>query len=132
MVDAVVPDFIRAWVDSGIRVVAVAVFERDAITVFVGAMAFARTPWELLALRLMQGVFSGFVAPSLTLVSIGAPAHLQGRIAGSLQVAMGLGAVGGPLMGELLREAAGIGAVYLCVSLLSGSAALPESRDTHR
>ena len=34
-------------------------------------MAFARTPWELLGLRLMQGVFSGFVAPSLTLVSIG-------------------------------------------------------------
>lgn len=91
-----------------------------AITLFVGAMAFARDPWTLLALRLGQGVFSGFVAPSLTLVSIGAPAERQGRIAGSLQVAMGLGAVAGPLFGELVREAAGIPAVYLCVALLSG------------
>ena len=95
-----------------------------AITLFVGAMAFARGPWTLLALRLGQGVFSGFVAPSLTLVSIGAPAERQGRIAGSLQVAMGLGAVLGPLFGELVREAAGIPAVYLCVSLLSGLSGL--------
>lgn len=95
-----------------------------AITLFVGAMAFVRDPWTLLALRLAQGVFSGFVAPSLTLVSIGAPAERQGRIAGSLQVAMGLGAVAGPLLGEIVREAAGIPAVYLCVALLSGLSGL--------
>jgi MFS transporter, DHA1 family, multidrug resistance protein len=95
-----------------------------AITFFVGAMAFVRTPWELLALRLMQGVFSGFVAPSMTLVSIGAPAGMQGRITGSLQVAMGLGAVVGPMIGEFVREVAGIDAVYLCVALLSGCAGL--------
>jgi DHA1 family multidrug resistance protein-like MFS transporter len=95
-----------------------------AITLFVGAMAFVRDPWTLLALRLAQGVFSGFVAPSLTLVSIGAPPDRQGRIAGSLQVAMGLGAVAGPLLGEIVREAAGIPAVYLCVALLSGLSGL--------
>jgi MFS family permease len=95
-----------------------------AITLFVGAMAFVRDPWTLLALRLAQGVFSGFVAPSLTLVSIGAPADRQGRIAGSLQMAMGLGAVGGPLLGEIVREAVGIPAVYLCVSVLSGLSGL--------
>lgn len=43
-----------------------------AITLFVGAMGFARTPWELLILRLLQGVFSGFVPPSVTLVSVAA------------------------------------------------------------
>lgn len=95
-----------------------------AITLFVGAMAFVRDPWTLFALRLAQGVFSGFVAPSLTLVSIGAPPERQGRIAGSLQVAMGLGAVVGPLFGEMVREAAGIPAVYLCVSVLSGLSGL--------
>src|SRR5204863_5307252 len=40
-----------------------------AITVFVGAMAFATSTWHLLLLRLLQGVFSGYSAPSLTLVS---------------------------------------------------------------
>jgi MFS family permease len=95
-----------------------------AITVFVGAMAFARSPWQLLALRLLQGVFSGFVAPSMTLVSIGAPATEQGRIAGSLQVAMSLGAIGGPLWGELVRGVAGQPAVYLSVAGLSAFSAL--------
>lgn len=95
-----------------------------AITLFVGAMAFVRDPWTLFALRLAQGAFSGFVAPSLTLVSISAPVNRRGRIAGSLQVAMGLGAVGGPLLGEIVRDASGIPAVYLCVSLLSGLSGL--------
>jgi DHA1 family multidrug resistance protein-like MFS transporter len=95
-----------------------------AITFFVGAMAWVQNPWQLLALRLLQGVFSGFVAPSLTLVSVGAPAHEQGRIASSLQVAMSLGAVAGPMWGELVREVVGQSAVYLSVSALSLVSAL--------
>ena len=95
-----------------------------AITVFVGLMAWVRNPWQLLALRLLQGVFSGFVAPSLTLVSVSAPAREQGRIASSLQVAMSLGAVAGPMWGELVRELVGQSAVYLSVSALSLVSAL--------
>ena len=49
-----------------------------AITVFVGAMAFARSPLELFILRFLQGVFSGFLAPSMTLVSIVAPLEHTG------------------------------------------------------
>ena len=44
-----------------------------AIGLFVGAMGFAQSPWQLLVLRVMQGVFSGFIPPSITLVSVGAP-----------------------------------------------------------
>lgn len=95
-----------------------------AITLFVGAMAWVQGPWQLFALRLLQGVFSGFVAPSLTLVSVGAPAREQGRIASSLQVAMSLGAIAGPLWGELVRELWGQSAVYLSVAALSLASAL--------
>jgi len=95
-----------------------------AITVFVGAMRWATSPWELLALRLAQGCFSGFLPPSLTLVSTLAPANEQGRIAGSLQTAMIWGAILGPFFGEVVREQIGVREVYLGVSLLSGVALL--------
>lgn len=95
-----------------------------AITLFVGAMALARTPLELLALRLLQGVFSGFLAPSLTLVSVGAPPGEQGRISSSLQVALSLGAIVGPLYGEFVRHAVGLRAVYYSVAALSAFSAL--------
>ncbi len=95
-----------------------------AITLFVGAMAYVQSPLELLVLRLLQGVFSGFLAPSLTLVSVGAPPGEQGRISSSLQVAMSLGAIAGPLYGEFVRHAAGLRAVYLSVAALSALSAL--------
>jgi len=87
-----------------------------AITVFVGAMAFATTPWHLLVLRLLQGTFSGFIAPSATLVSIAAPIAVQGRVAGSLQTAMAAGSVVGPLLGGFAAIHFGVGSVFFGVS----------------
>jgi len=72
-----------------------------AIALFVGAMGLASTPWQLLALRLAQGLFSGFIPPSITLVSVLAPADQQGRIAGNLTTALAIGALVGPLFGGL-------------------------------
>jgi MFS family permease len=94
------------------------------ITLFVGAMAFATNPWQLLVLRLIQGLFSGFVAPSLTLVSVVAPADQQARVSGSLNTSMVLGAIFGPAFGELLRDWVGIRNVYLVVAALAGVSAL--------
>ncbi|MBL8862061.1 MAG: MFS transporter [Planctomycetes bacterium] len=87
-----------------------------AITVFVGLMAFATAPWQVLVLRLLQGTFSGFIAPSATLVSVAAPASEQGRIAGSLQTAMAAGSVLGPLLGGIAALSAGVSSVFLGVA----------------
>ncbi|HVS10644.1 MAG TPA: MFS transporter [Planctomycetota bacterium] len=95
-----------------------------AITLFVGAMYLARDPWELLALRVAQGLFSGFVAPSLTLVSIAAPAGAQGRIAGTLQTSMIWGMIAGPALGEGVRATWGVREIYLAVAALSALGAL--------
>lgn len=102
-----------------------------AITVFVGLMAFARTPWQLLVLRLLQGTFSGFIAPSATLVSIAAPAADQGRVAGSLQTAMAAGSVVGPLLGAFAAAHAGVGSVFLGVSAAALCAFLLVSAFAH-
>jgi DHA1 family multidrug resistance protein-like MFS transporter len=95
-----------------------------AIALFVGAMAWATTPEVLLALRIGQGVFSGFIPPSITLVSVGAPADRQGRVAGSLQVALALGTIGGPAIGAALGSALSTSHVFLAVSALAAASAL--------
>ena len=95
-----------------------------AITLFVGCMGFVRTPWELLVLRFCQGMFSGFVPPSITLVSISAPKERQGRVAGSLQAAVAAGAIVGPLMGAWVQSVWGMRSIFTVVSVLSGLGAL--------
>ena len=87
-----------------------------AIAVFVGAMAFARTPLELLCLRLGQGVFSGFIAPSMALVSLAAPPGRQGRVSGHLQSALAAGSILGPLCGAATSAAFGVRTTYLGVA----------------
>lgn len=95
-----------------------------ALTVFVGLMSFARTPLELLVLRLGQGMFSGFLPPSITLVSVGVPNERQGRLAGNLQMAMAAGAIIGPLMGGILAAKFGVGSLFVWVALMTGAAGL--------
>ena len=90
-----------------------------AITVFVGAMAFATSTWHLLLLRLLQGVFSGYSAPSLTLVSVAAPASEQGRISGAVQTASVAGTIIGPLLAAGLERAMPFRYVFLVVAALS-------------
>lgn len=90
-----------------------------AITLFVGAMTFATTPWQLLWLRILQGVFSGYIAPSMTLVSIAAPPGEQGRVTGSLQTATAAGAIIGPVIGGALALAMPLRFVFLGVAAMS-------------
>ena len=88
------------------------------ITVFVSLMAFARSPWVLLLLRFGQGTFSGFVAPTMTLVSVLAPADQQGRVSGTLQTSILAGSVVGPLLGGALASRVGFfGTAMTCAGL---------------
>ncbi len=96
-----------------------------AICLFVGGMAFAGSPAQLLVLRCLQGCFSGFIPPSITLVSIAAPADRQGRIAGNLTTSLAIGGLFGPMLGGL--AAAWLGShqrVFLAVGALAGLAAI--------
>ncbi len=95
-----------------------------AITLFVGAMGFARGPWVLLALRLGQGVFSGFIPPSITLVSIAAPRDLQGRVTSTLQAALPAGMILGPVFGHFVAELFGVTSVFFFVSGMAAASAL--------
>jgi len=90
-----------------------------AIAFFVSLMGFAETPMQLFLLRIGQGLFSGFIPPSITLVSIGAPANRQGRVAGNLTTALALGAILGPALGGILAAGAGHRSVFFVVGGLA-------------
>lgn len=86
------------------------------LATFVAPMAWARSAWQLLALRLLQGVFSGYMAPSLTLVSVVAPGDRQGRVTGWIQTASTLGTIVGPMLGAALLAAGGTSTIFLVTS----------------
>ena len=92
-----------------------------AIALFVGGMAFAVGPWSLLALRLGQGLFSGFIPPGITLVSVQAPADRQARVTSALSTSLALGSLIGPLLGGWLSVALG---GHRAVFLFVGASAL--------
>jgi len=74
------------------------------LSLMVGLMAFARSPEVLFLLRIGQGALSGFLPPSVTLVSLSYPAGRSGRVSGSLSAAMATGTILGPLLGSLFRQ----------------------------
>lgn len=75
-----------------------------AIVVFVGLMWFVESLWVMLLLRALQGCFSGYVPPSLTLVTLQAPPDRQSFVAGWMQAAVPAGAVAGFLIGGFIND----------------------------
>jgi DHA1 family multidrug resistance protein-like MFS transporter len=94
------------------------------LTLFVGLMAWARSEWELLALRIAQGVFSGYIAPSLTLVSVAAPRARQGAVTSWIQSANALGTIAGPLFGSLFLAQGGARTLFGVTALAAGASAV--------
>ncbi|MBK9388198.1 MAG: MFS transporter [Planctomycetes bacterium] len=104
------------------------------IVVFVGLCSFATQPWQLLVLRLLQGLFSGYVAPALTLVSVSAPEGKQSSAVAGIQGSMALGFCFGPLLGEVVRRTGAPESIFwftsglAALSLLAVLAFVPRDR----
>jgi MFS family permease len=91
------------------------------LALFVGAMSFARTPWELLVLRILQGCFSGYMPPSLTLVSVSAPPERTGQVTSWIQTASTVGTILGPLLGVFLLERFDVHAMFTVTGIGAGA-----------
>lgn len=70
-----------------------------AIAVCMALMPLAPGPEWMLAVRLLQGVFAGYVAPAIALVAADVPPDRHGRTIGRLQVALATGSLIGPWVG---------------------------------
>jgi DHA1 family multidrug resistance protein-like MFS transporter len=95
--------------------------------VVVGSMAFVSTPWQLLALRLLQGTLTGTVPAATALVASTAPPEHAGWRLGALQTAIFVAAGVGPALGGVSADLAGLRTSFFVTSALlavSGSLVL--------
>lgn len=89
-------------------------------------MGFATHPWQLLALRLVNGTISGYAPAAVALMSSNTPPNKMGFAMGTLQSGAVAGTILGPLLGGLLADWIGFrnifyvtGALLFTASLLS-------------
>ena len=81
-----------------------------AITIFL--MGFVTAPWQLLALRLLMGLFSGFTSNSIALMAISTPKEKSGIVMSTLSTGNVAGTLIGPLVGGLVVTFAGYRATF--------------------
>lgn len=94
-------------------------------SIVVGLMGLVDSPWQLLALKTLQGCLTGTVAAATVLVSATAPPERAGERLGTLQMVIFAAAAGGPFFGGLFADLVGIRASFgVTAALLAGSAVL--------
>ena len=102
--------------------------------VVVGAMGLAAGPVALLVLRFVQGLVTGTVSASNTLVAATVPPERFGTSMGFMHTAVFAGAASGPLLGGVVADAFGYRvpfAVTAVLLLLAGLLVLLGARERH-
>jgi DHA1 family multidrug resistance protein-like MFS transporter len=102
-----------------------------AIGVAMALMPLASSPLQMLLLRTLQGLFAGYVAPAMALVSAETPADRQGRTIAGLQVALASGLLFGPALGAEIAAWFGRAAVFSVTAGLCFVAAIPVALFTY-
>jgi DHA1 family multidrug resistance protein-like MFS transporter len=98
-----------------------AMFGGAAILVLQG---FVKDPWQLLALRTIQGCITGTIAAATVLVASVAPPEETGYALGLLQMAVFLGASLGPMFGGLVSDLFSHRVTFFATSILLLSAGI--------
>jgi MFS transporter, DHA1 family, multidrug resistance protein len=94
-------------------------------SIVIGLMGLVGNPWQLLALKTLQGCLTGTVAAATVLVSATAPAKRAGARLGTLQMVIFLAAAAGPFFGGTFADLVGIRASFgVTAALLAASALL--------
>jgi DHA1 family multidrug resistance protein-like MFS transporter len=81
-------------------------------------MAFVTSVYQLLALRIIQGIFGGFTAAALALVTSVTPNEEMGFTLGMFQTAMITGGAVGPMFGGLVADYFGYRYAFLAFGIL--------------
>nr|WP_018372470.1 multidrug efflux MFS transporter [Streptococcus massiliensis] len=88
-----------------------------AMTFTMGGLAFVPNVFGLIFLRLLNGVFSGYVPNSTALIASQAPKKHSGYALGTLSTGVVAGTLMGPFLGGIIAQSLGIRNVFLLVSL---------------
>lgn len=109
--------------------------------IFNGLMGLAQNEWQLFIFAAMSGVFGGFSAASMTLVSTMVPEESLGFTLGWMATAQFVGTLIGPLVGGILADhlhdyravffltaAGALGTTLLCSAFVHENFTRPEPR----
>ncbi|HEM9333332.1 TPA: multidrug efflux MFS transporter [Streptococcus agalactiae] len=88
------------------------------MTFTMGGLAFIHSVTGLLILRILNGIFAGYVPNSTALIASQAPQEESGYALGTLATGVTGGMLIGPLLGGLLAEWFGIREVFLLVGTI--------------
>lgn len=88
------------------------------MTFTMGGLAFVPNVFWLLVLRILNGLFSGYVPNSTALIASQAPKNRSGYALGTLATGVIGGSLVGPLLGGVLAEILGIRQVFLWVGFI--------------
>jgi MFS transporter, DHA1 family, multidrug resistance protein len=79
-----------------------------SFVVVMSLMAFVRRPWEVFALRAVQGLFAGYGGLTLAMAAESAPRERMASSIGLVQTAQRLGPAIGPVIGGLVAALVGL------------------------
>jgi DHA1 family multidrug resistance protein-like MFS transporter len=93
-------------------------------SIVIGLMGLVGSPWQLLALKTLQGCLTGTVAAATVLVSATAPAEKAGARLGTLQMVIFVAAAVGPFFGGAFADLVGIRASFGVTAMLLATSAV--------
>lgn len=96
-------------------------FGMGIVTALMGAVG---SVWQLFTLRLINGVFSGFISMAISLQASITPDEHAGQALGTLQTGAIAGNLIGPLIGGVLSESLGFRGVFFITGALLVAASL--------
>ena len=84
-----------------------------SFVVIMAATAFVTAPWQVFALRALQGLFAGYGPIAMTMAAESAPVEKTATAIGWVQTAQRLGPALGPVIGGTLAQGLGLRATFL-------------------
>ena len=87
-----------------------------SFVVVMAAMAFVKEPWQVFALRALQGLFAGYGALTLTMAADVAPPGQTAYAIGVVQTAQRIGPALGPVIGGVVAQAVGLRNAFFVTS----------------
>lgn len=92
--------------------------ERSLVSfvVVMAALAFVTEPWQVFALRAIQGLFAGYGALTITMAADSAPPGRMAYAIGVVQTAQRLGPALGPVIGGTVAQIVGLRRAFFVTS----------------
>ena len=89
-----------------------------SFVVIMGAMSFVTAPWQVFALRAVQGLFAGYGMLALTMAAESSPSAQMAMAIGWVQTAQRLGPALGPVVGGMFAHAFGLRLAFVAAAAL--------------